>query len=767
MDESSSNTPDLQKDNEMPPQDMEGNDNLGHVLEEPLDKALGERYLSYALSTIVARSLPDARDGLKPVHRRILYAMRESGNTVDKTFKKSASAVGYVMMKYHPHGDSAIYDALVRMAQPFSTRYPLILGQGNFGSIDGDNAAAMRYTEAKLSEVSSDLLENINKDAVDFAPSYNGESKEPKVLPTRFPNLLANGATGIAVGMATNIPPHNVAEICDALLHLIKTPAASIQTLMNFMQGPDFPTGGLIVEPRDSLLKTYETGRGSIRLRARYEVEKLPQGQYQIIVTEIPYQVQKSRLIEKIAHLWSEKKLPLLADIRDESTTDIRLIFTPKNRSVDPELLMESLFRTSDLEIRFSLNMNVLDRGLVPRVMNLREALQAFLNHRQDVLLRTTAHRIQEIDHRLEILSGLMIVYLNLDEVIRIIRFEDDPKAKLMERFDLSDLQVEAILNTRLKSLRKLEEMELKREFEDLKQEKKALEGLQNDTAQQWETIAQDLRTLKKYYGPKNPLGPRRTDFADAPKLEEVSLEAFIEREPVTVVCSKNGWIRTLKGHNVDKDELKYKEGDEGQFVLEAMTTDKLVIFDTQGRFYTLPIDKLPGGRGNGEPLSLMIELQSGATPLELLICTPEKDHNKKLLLASSDGRGFLIPFDKVLAQTKNGKQILNIADRKRAIVCRIVDSTHDHVAVVGNNRKLLIYKLDEIPEMNRGRGVILQKYREGILCDLKTFTLEDGLSWQLGDRVRTETNLSLWLGRRGQIGRQPPVGFPKTNRFV
>ncbi len=738
----------------------------GLILEEPLDKALGERYLAYALSTITSRSLPDVRDGLKPVHRRILYAMRESGNTPEKTYRKSASAVGYVMMKYHPHGDSSIYDAMVRMAQDFSTRYMLVDGQGNFGSIDGDNAAAMRYTEARLSPAAMEIVDGINEDAVDFIATYNGETAEPRVMPTRFPNLLANGSSGIAVGMATNIPPHNVEEICNALLHLIKSSNASIETLVKYMPGPDFPTGGVIVEPAENILKAYETGRGSIKVRARYEVEKLGNGQYQIVVTEIPYQVQKSRLIEKIADLWGLKKLPLLGDLRDESTTDIRLVVVPKTRTIDPALLMESLYRSTDLENRFSLNMNVLDHGKIPRVMNLREILQAFLNHRQDVLCRRSRYRLGEIDRRLEILRGFMIVFLNVDEVIRIIRFEDDPKSKLIVVFDLSDLQAEAILNMRLKALRKLEEMHIKKELENLEEEQKALIALLADDEAQWKNISDNIKDLKKNYGVKHPEGPRRTTFEDAPDIEDVPLDAMIEKEPVTLVCSKNGWIRALKGHNINPDDLKFKEGDEGRFILQGETTDKLIVFDSTGRFYTLGVDKIPGGRGHGEPLSLSIDMPSGSHVVDMFLYTATKHQDIKMLVASGEGRGFIVPLKNVLAQTKNGKQILNVADKKKAMICLFINPDDDHVVAMGNNRKMVIYKLDEVPEMNRGRGVILQKYKEGSLSDITTFKLENGLSWQLGERVRTETDLLPWLGRRGQIGKQPPIGFPRNNKF-
>lgn len=748
------------------PLDDEKTDHLGHIIPEPLNKALGERYLAYALSTITARSLPDVRDGLKPVHRRILYAMRESGNTPDKPYRKSASAVGYVMMKYHPHGDSSIYDAMVRMAQSFSTRYLLVDGQGNFGSVDGDNAAAMRYTEARLTPAAMEMVDGINEDAVDFVSTYNGETTEPKVMPSRFPNLLANGSSGIAVGMATNIPPHNVEELCSALLHLVKSPNASIATLCNHVKGPDFPTGGVIVEPQDNIVKAYETGRGSIRVRARYDVEKLGNGQYQIVITEIPYQVQKTRLIEKIADLWAAKKLPLLGDVRDESTTDIRLVIVPKTRTIEPELLMESLYKVTDLESRFNMNMNVLDHGRIPKVMNLREVLQAFLNHRKEVLCRRTENRLKEIARRLEILRGFMVVFLNVDEVIRIIRFEDDPKGQLITTFDLTDLQAESILNMKLRALRKLEEMQIKKELSDLEDEQKSLKEMLASDELLWKSISDDIKELKKTYGPKHPEGPRRSTFEDAPEIADVPLEAFVEKEPVTVVCSKNGWIRSMKGHNVKPDDLKFKEGDSGRFVLPAETTDKLLVFDSTGRFYTIGIDKVPGGRGHGEPISLTIDMPQGAKIVDMMVYNPVAHVDTKAVVASSDGRGFVVSLKSVLAQTKNGKQILNVADKKQASLCRVIDPNHNHAAVIGNNRKLVLYPLADIPEMTRGRGVILQKYREGQLNDLTTFAIDEGLSWQLGDRVRTETDLMPWLGKRGQIGKQPPIGFPRNNKF-
>ncbi|MBA4750445.1 MAG: DNA topoisomerase IV subunit A [Alphaproteobacteria bacterium] len=737
----------------------------GQIHDTPLNEALGARYLSYALSTIMARSLPDVRDGLKPVQRRILYAMKESGNTQEKSYRKSASAVGYVMMKYHPHGNDPIYEAMVRMAQDFSSRYPLVDGQGNFGSLDGDNAAAMRYTEARLSGCAGALLEGIDEEAVDFQETYNGETKEPLVLPSSFPNLLANGATGIAVGMATNVPPHNVGEICDALLLLLKKSDASIGDLMSLMPGPDFPTGGVIVEKPEDILTAYETGRGSIRVRARWEKEELKGGGYQIVVTEIPYQVPKARLMEKLADLWGKKKLPLLSDIRDESTTDVRLILVPRSRTVDPQMLMESVFRVCDLETRFHLNMNLLDHGRVPRVMSLKEVLQAFLNHRQEVVCRRADHRLAQIIKRLEILAGLLIAYLNLDEVIRIIREEDDPKAVMQSKWDLTDLQVESILNMRLRALRKLEEIEIRKEHDGLSQEKKDLEIFLKDEALQWKRVGIEIKEVQKRFGASQPFGKRRTSFEEKPEVDVLPLEAFVEREAVTVVCSQNGWIRTLKGHNPQEADLKYKEGDTGRFVIKAENVDKLVLFATNGRFYTLSIDKLPGGRGQGEPLRLMLDMDPKDEVLDLFIVTQEMlKEDKKLLVASSDGRGFLVALKDVMAHTKGGKQILNVQGKVKAQKCLWIEG--DGIAMIGQNRKLLIFKVDEIPQMSRGKGVLLQRYREGRLGDIKSLRLEDGLSWKSGERTRLEQDIRAWLGRRGQSGRMPPVGFPRTNTF-
>ncbi len=734
----------------------------GFVREVRLADALSERYLSYALSTIMSRSLPDVRDGLKPVHRRLLYAMRQLKLDANTSFKKSARVVGDVIGKYHPHGDQSIYDALVRLAQEFALRYPLIDGQGNFGNIDGDNAAAMRYTEARLTQVAALLLEGIDEDAVDFRATYDGESDEPVVLPANFPNLLANGAQGIAVGMATSIPPHNVSELCDALLHLIKTPKATIGKLVEMVPGPDFPTGGILVESRDAILEAYSSGRGAFRVRARWAVEKIKGGGYQVVVTEIPYQVQKSRLVEKIAELMAARKLTLLGDVRDESTEDVRLVLEPKSRNVDPDVLMESLFRQTDLESRVSLNMNVLDADNTPRVMNLRDVLRAFLDHRQIVLQRRTAHRLDKIAKRLEVLDGYLIAYLNIDEVIAIIRNEDEPKPVLMKRFDLSDVQADAVLNMRLRALRKLEEEGIRKEHADLTAEQKDLRELMRNEKRRWKIIADQVKETRKTFGRDTPLGRRRTELGEAPTGVVVPLEAVVEREPVTVLCSAKGWIRALKGHHDDLSDAKYKEGDRARFEVQAQTTDKLVIFATNGRFYTLGVDRLPGGRGFGEPLRLMIDLPNDQEVVSLSVHQP----GRKLIVASADGRGFVVPEDEVIAQTKNGKQVLNLASGVEAAACCPVEG--DMVAVIGENRRLLLFGLDELPEMTRGRGVIMQKYRDGGLSDIKTFTMDEGLSWSQGaGRVRVERRLQDWLGKRSQAGRLPPKGFPRSNRFA
>ncbi len=724
-------------------------------------EALGERYLSYALSTIMARSLPDVRDGLKPVHRRLLFAMRELNLDPRSAYKKCARVVGDVIGKFHPHGDVAVYEALVRLAQDFAQRYPLVDGHGNFGNIDGDNAAAMRYTESRLTEVAQALLQGIDENTVDFRQTYDGEGREPVVLPARFPNLLANGASGIAVGMATSIPPHNVAELCAALVHLVKHPRASIGDLLAHVPGPDFPTGGVLVEAPEAVREAYATGRGSFRLRARWEVDKLALGAFQVIVTEMPYQVPKSRLVERIASLLEEKKLPLLADVRDESTDQVRLVLEPKSRNVDPAVLMESLFRATELEVRVALNLNVLDAQGVPRVMHLKETLQAFLDHRRIVLQRRTRFRLEEIARRSEILRGQMVVYLNLDKVIKLIRESDDPKAELMKRWKLSDIQAEAILNMRLRALRRLEEIAIRKEIEALEGEAKDLKGLLSDEKRQWKTVAADIAEIGKQFGPGTPLGRRRTEIGQPPAELLVPVEALVEREPCTVICSEKGWIRAVRGRNVVLGDLKYKEGDGPRFAIECETTDKLLLFATNGRFYTLGVDKLPGGRGHGEPFRLMIDLGNEHDVVALLPHRP----GLKLLVAASDGRGFVVAADEALAQTRGGKQILNLGDGAVARVAAPVAG--DTVAAVGENRKLLLFPLSEVPEMGRGRGVILQRFKDGGLSDLKVFTLSEGLTWRRGDQTRTETDLRAWVATRAQAGRIVPRGFPQNIKFA
>ncbi|MBT4739807.1 MAG: DNA topoisomerase IV subunit A, partial [Rhodospirillaceae bacterium] len=719
------------------------------IIETPFAEALSERYLAYAMSTIVSRSLPDIRDGLKPVHRRLLFAMRELKLNPDQGFKKCARVVGDVIGKYHPHGDVAVYDAMVRLAQDFAVRYPLVEGQGNFGNIDGDNAAAMRYTEARLTRYAIALMDGLDEDGADFRPTYDGEEHEPLVMPAAVPNLLANGSSGIAVGMATNIPPHNVGELCDALIHMAdvrkKDPKKAKQTggrpeildatLLKYIPGPDFPTGGILAESKEAIAEAYRTGRGSFRVRARYEVEKLDRGQFDIIVTEMPYQVQKAKLIERIAELMEARKLPFLADIRDESTEDVRLVLEPKSRTVDPDMLMEQLFRQTDLEIRFSLNLNVLCADGVPRVQNLREVLQAYLDHRQDVLQRRSAHRLAKIEHRLEVLEGYLIAYLNLDEVIKIIRQKDEPKPVLMKRFKLTDVQAEAILNMRLRSLRKLEEMEIQGEHDKLSKEMKGLKALLKDASQQWASIGEQLREAKKDFGQDTPLGKRRTELGDAPSAVVVPIEALVEKEPITVVLSSKGWIRALKGHREDISDVKFKDGDDWDFSLQATTVDKILFFGSDGRFYTIPGDRLPQGRGFGEPLRLMIDLPNDATVVEMKVW--EKDG--RLLVASSGGRGFVVPEEHVFGQTKNGKQVLNLGKGEKAKTCHTMEDDDDHIAVVGKNRKLIIFPLEDMPEMTRGRGVILQRYKDGELSDAKSFILSEGLTWMTGGRQRTE----------------------------
>jgi len=723
----------------------------GEIRDVDFADALGERYLSYALSTIMARSLPDVRDGLKPVHRRILHAMNQLRMNPDSPYKKSAQVVGEVMGKYHPHGNDAIYDALVRLAQDFAQRYPVVDGQGNFGNVDGDNPAAMRYTESRMSAVAQALLEGIDEDAVDFRETYDGENSEPVVLPARFPNLLANGAAGIAVGMATSVPPHNVGEICAALTHLIDNPRCPVAELVALMPAPDFPTGGILIEPSESIRVAYETGRGGFRLRARWVKEPLAHGLYQIVVTEVPYQVQKSRLIEKIAQLLEERKLPLLADVRDESAEDIRLVFEPKTRNVDADLLMEQLFRLTELEVRIPLNLNVLDPAGVPRVMDLKEVLQAFLDHRRVVLQRRSRFRLAAVARRMEVLRGLVIVYINLDEVIRIIREADEPKAEMMARWGLTDTQAEAILNMRLRALRRLEEVAIRKELEELAAESGDIEQLLGSDRRQWTALKKEVAATAKEFGGETELSRRRTTIGDVPAPLDIPVTALIEREAVTVLCSEKDWIRTAKGHNIAAAEQRYKEGDSPRFVVPAETTDRLMIFASNGRFYTLGVDRLPSGRGQGEPLRLMIDL-----PYRLGI---------KILVAASDGRGFIVDGEEALAQTRAGKQILSPGKGETAAVCVPVDG--DAAAFVGENRRMLVVDLEEIPEIARGRGVILQRYRMGKLADAKVFRLAEGLSWRQGEnRTRTETDLVPWRSARGGSGRSVPQGFPRSGKF-
>ncbi|MDF2996927.1 MAG: topoisomerase subunit [Xanthobacteraceae bacterium] len=726
-----------------------------------LKAALEERYLAYALSTIMHRALPDARDGLKPVHRRILYGMRLLRLDPGGGFRKSAKIVGDVMGSFHPHGNMAIYDAMVRLAQDFAQRYPLVDGQGNFGNIDGDNAAADRYTEARMTEVGRLMLDGIDEDAVAFRPNYDGTTEEPVVLPGAFPNLLANGSTGIAVGMATSIPPHNAAELIDACLHLIDNRDASTDELMRFVQGPDFPTGGVIIDTPNQIADAYATGRGGFRLRARWHKEETGRGTYVVVVTQIPYSVPKSRLVEKIAELLNEKKLPLLADVRDESAEDVRLVLEPRARNVDAELMMESLFRLSELEIRFPLNMNVLVGGQVPKVVSLGEALLEWLDHRREVLLRRSRHRLKEIEHRLEVLAGYLIAYLNLDEVIRIIREEDEPKAELMARFELTDVQAEAILNMRLRSLRKLEEFEIRKEHDALSKEKDGIEKLLGSEAKQWKTLAWELGETRKRFAPDTELGRRRTGFGEAAAHDADAVsEAMIEREPITVVVSEKGWIRALKGHVADLSTLAFKGDDALKLSFFAETTSKLLVFATNGRFYTLDASKLPGGRGHGEPLRLSIDLEQEADFVSVFVY----QGGRKLLVVAKEGRGFVVAEDDCLANTRKGKQVLGV-DAQDA--CAVVPAVGDTVATIGENRKLLLFPITQIPEMPRGRGVRLQRYKDGALSDVKVFTLADGLTWtDTSGRTWTVNDLAEWRGERAGAGRLPPKGFPRNNKF-
>jgi topoisomerase-4 subunit A len=732
------------------------------IIDEPLSEALSRRYLAYALSVITDRALPDVRDGLKPVQRRVLYAMREMRLNPDAAARKCAKVVGEVMGGYHPHGDQSIYDTLVRMAQDFAQRYPLVDGQGNFGNIDGDNPAAMRYTEAKLTEAATLLLDGIDEDAVDFKATYDGQDTEPVVLPTGFPNLLANGATGIAVGMATSIPPHNAHELIDACLALLANPDATTADLMVHVKGPDFPTGGVIVEPARSLLETYETGRGGVRLRAQWFKEETGRGTYQIVVTQIPYQVKKADLVEQLAELIEAKRVPLLGDVRDESAEDVRLVLEPKSRNVEPEVLMESLFKLSDLENRFSVNLNVLDARGTPGVMGLKQVLKAFLDHRREVLVRRARHRLGKIEARLHILDGLLIAYLNLDEVIRIVRYEEEPKAKLIEAFELSEIQAEAILNTRLRQLARLEEMELRREHAELAEERDGILGMLADDKAQWKLVGEGLKHTLATIGAKTTLGKRRSVFADAPEVDaEAAIEAMIVREPITVILSDRGWIRAAKGRVDDPSELKFKEGDKLAFLVPAETTDKLLIFASDGRFFTLACDKLPSARGHGEPLRLMIDLDDRVGLVDVFVHKP----GARRILASKEGYGFILPEEEAIAFRRAGKQVLNPGP-KGALVSLLLGAS-DQLAVIGDNGKILIFPTAELPEMPRGKGVKLQAYREGGLRDATAFNAGEGAGWITADgRNRDWPEWREWLGKRAGAGKLAPKGFPATKRF-
>jgi len=739
------------------------------IVDSPFDSALSQRYLVYALSTITARSLPDVRDGLKPVHRRLLWGMRLLRLDPNSAYKKCARVVGDVMGKYHPHGDASIYDAMVRLAQPFQLRYPLVDGQGNFGNVDGDNAAAMRYTEARLTAAAIRLMEGLDEQTVDFRPTYNGEEEEPEVFPGLFPNLLANGAQGIAVGMATSIPPHNAAELIDAAIYLIDQPEGAAEELLQFVQGPDFPTGGIIADSPATIAEAYATGRGSFRVRARFaEPEKLGQGGWQLVITEIPYGVPKSKLIEQIAQLIADKKLPILADVRDESDEAIRIVIEPRARTVDAQVLIDSLYRLTDLEIRVPLNLNVLGADRTPRVMSLKQALAAWLEHQFEVLLRRSNHRLAQIADRVELLDGYIITFLNLDRVIQIIREEDEPKPVLMAEFELSDRQAEAILNMRLRSLRKLEEMELRKERDKLDAEAKELEALIASPARQRTRLKRDLDGLRKIYGRDTAIGARRTLIEEQGPAREIPLEAMIEREPITVILSQRGWIRAMSGHRdlAAADTLKFKEGDGAHFAFHAQTTDKLLLFADNGRVFTLAADKLPGGRGFGEPVRLMIDLEGEAGTIALM---PAK-LGQKLLLAASDGKGFVAQVAEIVAETRKGRQVVNLRDGAKVKVVAPIAADHDYVGAIGDNRKLVVFPLAEMPEMTRGQGSQIQRYRDGGLSDAITFRLADGLSWPMGGesgRMRTESDLTPWRVARGAAGRMPPTGFPRDNRFA
>lgn len=725
-----------------------------------LKEELSKRYLSYAMSTIVSRSLPDVRDGLKPVHRRLLFAMRQLHLDPKTGYKKCARVVGDVIGKYHPHGDVGVYGAMVRLAQDFSVRYPLVDGQGNFGNIDGDGAAAMRYTEARLTDFAMALMEGLSDDAVDFVDTYDGEEQEPAVMPAAVPNLLCNGSSGIAVGMATNIPTHNLSEVCDALLYLIDNRQATDEALVSRLKGPDFPTGGVIVDSFESIVNTYKQGKGSFRIRAKWEKEDLGHGLYQIVVTEIPYGVIKSKLIERIAELLNEKRLPLLADIRDESAQDIRIVLEPKTRTVDADMLMELLFKETELESKFNMNMNVLDSDCVPRVMSIGEVLREYLNHRLEVLKRRTNHRLSKIVARLEILSGYLIAYLNLDAIIKIIREKDDAKAAMMKKFKLTENQAEAILNMKLKSLRKLEEDEIKSEFDALSDEKKTLETLLANETEQWQALSKEIKATKERFGKKTALGRRRTAFASAPTDVEITIEALVEKEPITVILSQKGWIRAMKGYLNLSDEFKFKEDDSLLKAIHAQTTDKIVLLDTSGKFFTLQASDIPSGRGFGQPLRLMIDLSNNDNIAEMFVFEPGASY----VLASNTGHGFVVDENHIMAQTRTGRKIMNLADGEKAFFCKKI--VGDMVAVVGENRKLLIFKTEEIPTMARGRGVTLQKYKDCLMTDIQIFDSNVGFSYNRSGGVTVEKELMTWLGHRAQAGKLVPFGFPKTNTF-
>ncbi len=728
--------------------------------EVDLKDALGERYLAYALSTIMQRALPDVRDGMKPVHRRLLFSMQRLRLDPTGSFSKSARVVGDVMGKFHPHGDQSIYDALVRLVQTFSLRYPLIDGQGNFGNVDGDNPAAMRYTESRLTVIGELLLDGLDDGGTGYRPTYDGKESEPLLLPGGFPNLLANGSSGIAVGMATNIPPHNVDEIAQALIHLVGTPNAREDTLLQYIKGPDFPTGGIVVEPAESMAEAYRTGKGGFRLRAKWHKEEGARGTWVIIVTEIPYQVAKGKLIKDIADMVVDKKLPFLDDIRDESAEDIRVVLVPKNRNIEPDVMMEQLFRVTALETRFSLNMTVLDANLTPRVMSLKQALVSFLDHQRDVLIRRASHRLAKIAERLEILEGFLSVFLNIDKVIKIIRTSDDPKLELIKAFKLTDLQAESILNMRLRSLRKLEEIEIRQEHVALEAEQKELKALVKSEEKQNDRLKASFQELRTKFGAKTVLGKRRSMLADAPAIEDVPMDALVEKEPVTIVCSEKGWIRAMRGHVEPNDDVKYKEGDKGRFWVKAQTTDKLVMFSTNGRFFTLECKDLPGGRGHGEPVRLMCDLENDQDIVALFVHEP----GRKLLIASSAGRGFVVPEDEVIAQKRGGRQVMNVDPMEEAKVC--TPASGDHVAFIGENRKMVVFKLADVPEMAKGKGVALQKYKDGGLVDATAFVYAEGLRDYNG-RTWEKSELSDYRGERAQAGRLVPKGWPKNGKFA